>query len=162
MLRPNSFFQSVLAVIASLLQRLTLIAFTVHAVLSCCLHRSHATGHSCSADQASVSCESSHDHDGHRRDPAVIASIVAQHDSLFVAVCCECTPEHSSPCDEAPCSFVPAVPRSFEFEFEFGFDLSNDQTAFENNTTFSTVRFHGYRSQGDCTGIYQLKITFSV
>jgi len=35
MLRPNSFFQSVLAVIASLLQRLTLIAFTVHAVQLC-------------------------------------------------------------------------------------------------------------------------------
>ncbi len=102
--------------IARLLQRLTLIAFTVHAVLGCCWHHSHAVAEQgchhlhqragldesvgCCAD-GSGECHDDQGHSGETSQAAVPPSIVVC--SVASGPC-----EHAShQCDEASCSYVP-------------------------------------------------------
>jgi hypothetical protein len=124
------------AVIARFIQRLTLIAFTAHAVLGCCLHHSHAIGSDCCGEQVAAECESSHDHDGHcshsHHEHGDNSNV--DQDSLLPSIeaaCCACSHEHSHQCDESRCNFVPTNMKSFDFDF----DQAVEQLVFDNAAT---------------------------
>jgi len=84
---------------------LTLVAFTAHAVLGCCL--SHG---SCMRDQVAVLSGYCCEHDEHAHEELLHSD--AEHElnsvSVSVAVCLECPREghgHSNHCDDGKCVF---------------------------------------------------------
>ncbi|TWU18165.1 hypothetical protein [Allorhodopirellula heiligendammensis] len=117
--------------IARFLQRLTLIAFTVHAVLGCCWHHSHAVAeqgchhlhqragldesvgccadgsgecHDSAARHTATASHECHDDQGHSGE----TSQAAMPPSIVVCSVASGPCEHSShQCDEASCSYVP-------------------------------------------------------
>ncbi|TWU43587.1 hypothetical protein Poly51_63090 [Rubripirellula tenax] len=104
---------------ARFIQRLTLLAFTAHAVLGCCWHHSHAmksigcAEHGSHASEVEASC---HDHcsvDDHSKhlchvsDPILNASEDCDRNiAAMQAMCGGCPNEHSHVCDEGRCRYV--------------------------------------------------------
>lgn len=125
--------------IARIIQQLTLIAFTAHAVFGCCLHHSHAFGSVCCGEQVTAECESSHDHDGlcsHSHDEHDDHSSAVHDSSLpsIEAACCACSHEHSHQCNEPHCNFCPTNMKSFDLDFDHAveqlvFDYAATETA---------------------------------
>lgn len=129
------FYQDARSVIARFLQRLTLIAFTAHAVLGCCWHHSHPLGEE--------SCQLHVHHDGPStgvdccahptdppRGPVTLGSgqpsgsftihechhhdghsdgplATAERTSATLVSMGACPCNHTHECDEARCSYVP-------------------------------------------------------
>ncbi len=121
--------------IARFLQRLTLIAFTAHAVLGCCWHHSHVIGeegchqrvHRVEVDAGADCCAHLPDQrsgpatvdSDQRSGPATVGSDqrtcpatmgsdqAAERTPLSFLALGECPCEHSHECDEACCHYVP-------------------------------------------------------
>lgn len=104
------------------IQRLTLIAFAVHAVLGCCTHHSHAHGSECcehiSTHQSDLhaGCETPHEHDGcsHKQDCAEISTSGGVVQNL-AAYCYDLPGEHAHSCNEARCAYV--IPSTMAIDF---------------------------------------------
>lgn len=99
--------------IARFIQHLTLIAFTAHAVLGCCLHHSHADGAECRGEHVESEQESSHQQEGqccHSHGDSACANQAAavsgQPLLVIAAHYFDYSHEHSHHCNEPRCSFV--------------------------------------------------------
>lgn len=119
----SPFPESGFAVIARFIQQLTLIAFTVHAVLGCCWHHSHAIGSECCGEQIAAETEDADHHNGcccHSPEESPIKDSIGDGGSdaefLVESVCCEESHGHSHHCKEAHCSFVPCNAKQLDFE----------------------------------------------
>ncbi len=107
------------------IQQLTLIAFTVHAVLGCCLHHSHAIGAECCGEHVATEHELSHDHEGHCCHSHVSSAFTGKAVAESVetlpaidAICCEYSHKHSQQCQEASCSFAPTTVKPIDVTFD--------------------------------------------
>ncbi len=138
--------------IARFIQRLTLIAFTAHAVLGCCLHHAHAVESDRCREQATAECDSSHDHDGpcsHSHCEHDDNSSV-EHDSLLPsieAVYWACSHERSHPCNEARCNYVPTNMKLCDFDF----DQAVEQLVFDNTATATALSLQKFILSSDRT-----------
>lgn len=129
------FYKDALSVIAQFLQRLTLIAFTAHAVLGCCWHHSHPLAqescerhvHTSERSTAAPCCDHASDPSSGSATPAsallsgsstihecdhlgghseeLAANAESASATLLSVAACPC--HHSHDCDEASCSYVP-------------------------------------------------------
>jgi hypothetical protein len=110
-------------VISRIIQRLTLIAFTAHAVLGCCWHHSHAIGSECCGEHIAVETEDADHHHRcccHSHDESPVEDSIddggSDADFFVESVCCEESHSHSHQCNEAHCSFVPCNAKQLDFE----------------------------------------------
>ena len=108
---------------AQIIQRLTLIAFTVHAVLGCCAHHSHAQGGECCEHVSAHRCDS---HGAYEAEHA-LDDCTHEHECPEVpasggvvqnpAACgCDLPCDHSHSCNETRCAYV--IPSTTTVDFD--------------------------------------------
>ncbi len=114
--------------IARFIQRLTLFAFTAHAVLGCCWHHSHAIANDGCVDRVEHARESGehthvhsihecHTHGDESETPAACETAATASE----LVSCDSHDSHSHDCNEAQCSFLVAKFQTLALEHQASF-----------------------------------------
>ena len=116
------------SVFAQFIRRLTLIAFTVHAVLGCCAHHSHAQGSDCCKHVAlhqsdsHGDCESEHEHDG-CTEKQVCSEVLSSGEVVESFADCGCALpcDHSHACNETRCAYLISSTATDDFDADVFF-----------------------------------------
>lgn len=137
-----------LPVFVQFIHRLTLFAFTAHAVLGCCWHHSHSIGNDCCAEHVELvadNCNSTHDcHSHHEHRDESGAQSDCDHDVAAIqAICSDGPDQHSHDCDEGRCSYVAAKLQLLDLDLKSGFveRVCSDTNQFAVASGFSSGRF---------------------